>query len=176
MVKSSKIASPILYLRFADEYLDAVHTLAIAGENNAQATQTAPIYTLFGFAFEMLLKTCAQLWKGEIEEGHNLMALLDHLGGDLDVNLYEWTKGYVTDNRSVLSEAELEAVLLVDPNYGCPNGDFKHNLERLNRWTNSPFQSRYPKVALMKDARLDVVFLHHIGLKLHEFLMPQALE
>ena len=170
-----ELKPPVLWLITAREYLDAVHTLAILdAENDIQIRQTAPVLTLLAYAFELLMKNSAQLSGKEILRTHDLTALLGCMDQQIVEMIGDWSHNYIRNNQSSVSSDYLGAILNIDPDFGQPDGDFQHNLTRLNRWTNRPFQSRYPEVGYMNDAVVDIRFMYEIGLNIHDYLKPIA--
>lgn len=176
MSATAKLKPPVLWLITAREYLESVHILAIVDtENDLQIRQTAPVLTLLAYAFELLMKNSAQLSGKEILKTHDLTALLDGMDRRVVEMIDGWTDHYITTRQSSVSSGNLVGILNSDPDFGHPNGDFIHNLTRLNRWTNRPFRSRYPEGGYMSDAVVDIRFMYKIGLNIHDHLKPIAI-
>ena len=155
----------IWWITIAQEYLEAVHKLAISrAENTFQVRQSRPALTCLGFAYEALLKgACAQRGQ-EPKRSHDLKKLWENLGGAYVGRIAEWTKEYTESHQKKISEEWREAALTVDPLIGAPIGNFDANLEALTVATDRPdFPSRYPleQPALMQG--VDIGYLHAIG-------------
>ncbi len=167
-IQAASETSPLQWATTASEYFKAVHELALKGiTHNLQITMRRPAYVLLGYAFEQVLKCDEKLRCGEVTRTHDLAQLWDAASDDLKACIPDLTEEFACGG---LSEPELKLLREEDPDYGYPDGDFRHNLVRLNKWTNAPYLARYPVEGLMKDGLVDIRYMHFIGDRLWRFL------
>lgn len=178
MADSKNTANLTLWLVTANQYLDAVHKIAIAdAENDSQVKQDAPTLTILAYAFEHLLKISGQLSNLKFDAIHDLSDLWKKEKASLSPHMITWTEDYIQSRRDSIPKCFEAAILDDNPNFGYPDRGFEESLGRLNKWTAHPFQSRYPKVLGFDNAgSTDIRFLHFIGLKLHDYLKLLVIE
>ena len=163
--------NPILWLKRAKEFFDAIDKLSIENTSNRFC---APSVVLLAFAYEQLFKSHAKMMGQKPEYTHDLKGLWCKSKDELSLIVNSATAEFIKENYSELGD-RLAVFIELDPNYGKPKYDFETSLQVLNEWTRKgSFQARYPKVGVMFGGEVDVKYLRFVGQKIQIQLSENA--